>query len=105
MERRRASIVDEVAFNQVAHVNTYRVLFFSTHLQYVSCCYGSTVLPCLEHPELTSFVLIFLSCEIIPSYVNIVRLVGLVVNQRSIRDGGGGGDDDGGLLNIIISSC
>ena len=91
---------------KVAHVNTYCVLFFSTHLQYVSCCYGSTVLPCLEHPELTSFVLIFLSCEIIPSYVNIVRLVGLVVNQRSIRDGDGDGDDDDdALLNIISCSC
>lgn len=54
--------------------------------------------------SLTSFVLIFLSCEIIPSYVNIVRLVGLVVNQRSIRDGDGGDDDDA-LLNIIRSSC
>jgi hypothetical protein len=51
--------------------------------------------------------LIFLSCEIIPSYVNIVRLVGLVVNQRSIRDGDGDGgdDDDDALLNIIRSSC
>lgn len=86
-----------------ANVNTYCVLFFSTYLQYVSWCYGFTVLPCLEHPELTSFVLIFLSCEIIPSYVNIVRLFGLVVNQRSIRDGDDD-DDDGGLLNII-SSC
>ena len=104
MERRRASIVDEVAFNQrLPNVNTYCVLFFSTYLQYVSCCSGSTVLPCLEHPELTSFVLIFLSCEIIPSYVNIVHLVGLVVNQRSIRDGDD--DDDDGLLNIISCSC